>query len=193
MLFVFALAMPAAYANYDLQSDSGSSGIGATVTFKDVPDNHWAKSSIELLTGKEVISGVGEGIFEPDSKVTRAQFVKMLVAVAGIHHWGYKPTEEVTFQLCKISEAAFTDVFSSDWFYPYIVVATQKGIIPNEEKPFNPDTPIRRDEMAYYAYRMLNIGAGSATPFTDISSSPYSHQIAGAYSWHIINGMTETA
>ncbi|HIW33105.1 MAG TPA: N-acetylmuramoyl-L-alanine amidase [Candidatus Paenibacillus intestinavium] len=49
--------------------------------FTDVPDNHWAASSIKkAATGGEkgIITGVSEGVFDPNGIVTRAQLAVIL-------------------------------------------------------------------------------------------------------------------
>ena len=61
----------------------------ASVTFTDVAD-HWAwkQGQIPYLADKGVINGIkqsnGTYKFEPESPVTRAQFVKMLVETFGL-------------------------------------------------------------------------------------------------------------
>jgi hypothetical protein len=46
--------------------------------FKDVPDNHWAKASIERLAKLGIIKGDEQGNFRPDEPLTRAQLAAVL-------------------------------------------------------------------------------------------------------------------
>jgi S-layer homology domain len=47
-------------------------------TFKDVPDNYWAKPFIDKLSQEEIIKGFPDGSFQPDKPVTRAQFAAIV-------------------------------------------------------------------------------------------------------------------
>lgn len=51
---------------------------GGTGTFKDVPDNHWARASIEKAVKTGIMVGVAPGIFGPGEPLTREQFVSVL-------------------------------------------------------------------------------------------------------------------
>jgi N-acetyl-anhydromuramyl-L-alanine amidase AmpD len=46
--------------------------------FKDVPDNHWAKGSIERLAKLGLLKGDPKGNFQPDKPLTRAQLAAVL-------------------------------------------------------------------------------------------------------------------
>ena len=50
--------------------------------FKDVADNHWAKSYIDKLTSSGVINGYPDGSFKPDSTLTKGAFLKLIVAAS---------------------------------------------------------------------------------------------------------------
>ena len=45
----------------------------STVTFEDVPPEHWAYPFIEPLIAQELIVGISDNEFQPDSPITRAQ------------------------------------------------------------------------------------------------------------------------
>ena len=60
------------------ESSKGTSG------FADVDAaNHWASGFISVGVAQKFINGMGDGTFAPDSNVTYAQIVKMLVAALG--------------------------------------------------------------------------------------------------------------
>ena len=60
------------------ESSKGNSG------FADVDAaNHWASGFISVGVAQKFINGMGDGTFAPDSNVTYAQIVKMLVAALG--------------------------------------------------------------------------------------------------------------
>lgn len=53
--------------------------------FKDVTDAHWAADQIQSAYEGSIISGMGDGTFAPDSQVTYAQVIVMLVNACGYH------------------------------------------------------------------------------------------------------------
>ena len=52
--------------------------------FWDVPKDHWAFEYISELVDKGVINGYEDGSFRPDSRVTRAEWAKIMVIAAGL-------------------------------------------------------------------------------------------------------------
>lgn len=63
-------------------------------TFSDVPQDHWANPYVEAMTQKGVVTGVGNGRFNPDGNLSTAEFAVMLTqafcpeAVAGPEEGG---------------------------------------------------------------------------------------------------------
>lgn len=55
----------------------------STSAFDDV-SNHWAREWIETAVQKGWISGYGDGSFRPERHVTRAEFIKIVAAAAGL-------------------------------------------------------------------------------------------------------------
>lgn len=56
--------------------------------FKDVPNNHWAKGSIERMAQLGLLKGDNEGNFKPDDPLTRAQLAAVLDRL--LNFWGVK-------------------------------------------------------------------------------------------------------
>ena len=52
--------------------------VGATVSFTDVPANHWAIETIQWGTDQVVTKGYPDGTFRPEATVTEAEFLAML-------------------------------------------------------------------------------------------------------------------
>jgi len=55
----------------------------STRTFIDVTPEHWAYKDIETAAKLGIVSGISEGIFSPDTPITKSQVIKMLVSVLG--------------------------------------------------------------------------------------------------------------
>jgi len=51
--------------------------------FTDVPTSHWACGYVNALASKGIISGVGDGNFDPDNTVTYAQVSKIIAGALG--------------------------------------------------------------------------------------------------------------
>lgn len=62
-----------------LQSGVVLPAMATSNTFADVPADHWAYRNIEDMAARKVVNGVGDGKFNPDGKVTCADFSAMVV------------------------------------------------------------------------------------------------------------------
>ena len=58
---------------------SSTTAFAASVKFTDVPDSHWASSSITEMADKGIMSGIGNNLFAPSNTLTGAEFVTMIV------------------------------------------------------------------------------------------------------------------
>lgn len=104
----------------------------ATQVFSDVPQNHYAASAIAALTGSGVFSGVGGGLFEPDTPVTYPQAAKVLVSITGYQ---------------QAAEAA------GGWPTGYLIQASNISISGN----FEQDQPLTRAQLAHLIYQALRV------------------------------------
>lgn len=108
--------------------------LESTKSFTDL-EGHWAKTYIESMAAKNAVNGYEDGTFKPEEKVTRAQFVKMLVS----------SLEEKL----EAYDGSFTDVADGDWFAPYVAAAKKLGIASGyADGSFKPNKEISRTEMA---------------------------------------------
>lgn len=102
-------------------------------TFSDIKE-HWAQRDIEYLATYGYISGMGGGIFAPESPVTRAQFTTMLAGA---------------LKLTGDAGAPFTDVPAGEWYYKSIGQAYSAGIVKGiSPDRFEPEELITREQMA---------------------------------------------
>ncbi len=113
-------------------------------TYNDVKVNDWHFKYVEDLTEKGIISGDGTGNFNPDSKVTREQFLKMLILASCAE------TEE--------AENTFEDVNYNDWYASYVLKAKKLGIVNGiSDTEFGIGNNITRQDMAVMIARVLEI------------------------------------
>ena len=66
-----------------LEGASGAEKVTETADFADVPASHWASKYVGYCAAKGVVSGVGNGKFNPDGKLTGHAFGKMLLVAYG--------------------------------------------------------------------------------------------------------------
>ena len=154
-------------------------------TFYDLDGFEWAKAYIQTLNSKGIINGFGDGTFRPGDKVTREEFVKMLVTA---------------FDLEGDTDLKFKDVDSTHWAYEYIKKAVSAGVVNGiSDTEFGINTAISRQDMAVMAYRAakkvgkLNNIEPDKNNFSDESDIADYAKDAIAYmkSAGIINGVGE--
>lgn len=111
------------------------------VTFKDVKADHPNAVYISELVQKGLIDGTGEGMFSPETSLTREQFAKMVVQVFSV------PLAQTT--------APFQDV-SSRWSAPYVNTAYAGGLMNGvSDGVFAPEQILTRQEAAAIVWRYL--------------------------------------
>ena len=101
------------------------------IVFADVK-GHWAEKEIHTLAGDGVINGVGDNKFAPERKITRAEFVALIVRAFGLTEGRYNEN--------------FEDVAKNDWYSDGVGKAMTAGII-SKDTYFRPNDPISREEM----------------------------------------------
>lgn len=129
-------------ANIKRNGNSIYSVVTSSKSFDDIK-GHWAKSDIELLASKMVVSGTTDTIFAPDHNITRAEFAALLVR---------------SLALTSNAEAAsFNDVHATDWFAGSIGAAVKAKLVSGyEDGSFKPNAPITREQMAVMVAKALS-------------------------------------
>lgn len=113
------------------------------MVFSDMEDAKWALPSVEIMYERGVINGIGDGLFAPHNFVTRAEFAKMAVLLAG-----YSDNGEVI---------NFSDVANDEWYSNSVKIACQNGIfVGNENGTFGVTDHITREQIALVVYRMIS-------------------------------------
>jgi len=158
---------------------NNNAGAKTIASLKDVPGN-WAAGSINKLVSLGAIGGYPDGSFQPDARITRAEFATVLVKA---------------FKLGVQNGRTYSDT-SDHWASKYIATASAQGIVSGySEGTFGPDDFITREQMA-----IMIVKAGKLTPaqggkaFADQAkiSSWAAEAIATASSRNIISGYTDS-
>ncbi|MEK3885726.1 choice-of-anchor I family protein [Paenibacillus sp. PL2-23] len=110
-------------------------------SFKDA-ETHWAANDIQKLASSGIMEGMPNGSFQPDKKMSRAQYAAVLYRLLGLKG------ESV--------ESSFSDVSPDAWYAPYVAALSSNGLVtglPNGT--FAPDQELTREEAFVLLYRAL--------------------------------------
>ncbi|TCS72304.1 S-layer homology domain-containing protein [Effusibacillus lacus] len=142
------------------------------------------------MANKLIVNGVGNGTFNPEGSVTRAQFAAMLANSLGLRG--------------KAANHYFTDVAADSWYAPYVDAVYKAGLVKGVgEGRFAPEQLITREEMAVLVMRALkftgqepSLSSGEAetlTGFADKAAiSAWAKQdVAKAVKAGIVKGFTD--
>lgn len=131
------------YAQMNSLTNSTYSVIYHPVEFTDV-ETHREKDAINEMGSRLIVSGVGDGKFDPDSEATRVDFVMVIVRSLGL-----KPVK---------GENPFIDVSESTRFYPYVQTAYDYGIISGfGDGTFHPEEKITLEQAMSVLARAMKI------------------------------------
>lgn len=135
------------------------------INFKDI-SNHWAEASVQTAVKKKYVDGYADGTFRPEDNVSRAEFIKMVIAATKTEVSG--------------------EYTGSDWYKPYVKAATDKGILRENDFPIEEvNKPISRFEMSRIAVRASDIKMQNKALTMDDSSFMYNATKTG-----LIQGLT---
>ena len=151
--------------------------------FLDVANAYWGKDAIINLYNKGIVKG-NNGYFRPDSTITRAEFVQMVVMAFEFGMQG--------------NGADFADVSDNDWFANAVQIAYANGVVNGTSATtFSPLNNITRQDMMTILYnaakaRGINLTNGS-TGFTDGAyiSAYAQNAVAAMVGSRVVSGYTD--
>ena len=125
-----AAALLAKIAGLDTKT-GGNSG------FKDVPATYWAAGSIAAASKAGYIKGMGNGQFQPNKKLTRAQGISLFLSLSKQADPG-------------AALPALSDINSQHWAARPVAIALDAGMIglSSDKKKFYPDAEFSRGDLA---------------------------------------------
>ncbi len=134
------------YAKISSLTNSTYSVIYHPLEFKDV-FKHWARVAVDDMGARLVIDALGNGYFEPDGDITKAEFTAVVVRALGLMQPG-------------TGKDIFNDVTKDAWYYDGVSIAYEYGIISgNDNGEFEPLDKITRGQaMAMIASAMRITG-----------------------------------
>lgn len=104
---------------------------------------HWAEEYIASLYEKSIVSGSGDGKYNPDNNITRAEFIQILYNMS---------------KMTSDGSHSFKDVKPGDWFAQAVAWAVNFGITSGTDADtFSPYENITREQMAAMIYRYATL------------------------------------
>lgn len=132
----------------------------ADFKFNDVQEGKWYYSYVNKSGAYGILSGVGDGNFEPQTNITRAQLAAMIVKAT---------SELISFRIDD--KNTFKDVPQGKWYYDYIMQCATLGLMDGTgDNKFEPEKNATRQEISAVITRVLKVmgtHAGEALPVID--------------------------
>lgn len=152
--FVFTCFMQASYASV------------AQKGFLDCHE-HWAEDEINVLVESGIVNGRGGNRFCPDSNITRAEFLSLIVKTINLDKKAYN--------------SAFSDVNAGDWYAEIVQAAYDSGLINVGmvyDGAFRGEQLITREEMASLIIAGYQFKTGKEVQIAEINRFEDVHQIS---------------
>lgn len=141
--------------------------------YHDVDTGRWYHEGVDYAIAHGLMNGVGNGMFEPESSMTRAMLVTVLWRYSG------SPAEGTN---------TFVDVKPNQWYTQAVAWAAEHGVVNGVgHGMFEPDGNVTREQMAAILYRYAN-GVGIDTSARgNLAAFPDRNQVSSyavdALSW----------
>ncbi|WP_240419299.1 S-layer homology domain-containing protein [Paenibacillus periandrae] len=165
------------YAKVNSMTNSIYSVVWHPLEFKDV-ELHWAKKSVNDMGSRMVINGIGNGSFNPDQDITRAEFAAILIRGLGLK--------------LKAGASGFSDVDPKSWFASAIGTAFTYNLISGfEDGTFRPNDKITREQAMTIMARAMTITEIEAKPLQNTGQVLNSFTDAGTISKWAQSGISD--
>lgn len=108
-------------------------------SFSDVKFQNWAHPYVSRAYANQIVSGVGNGKYNPDENVTRAQIAAMI---------------DRAFQLdVEIQDTHFSDLNEDAWYYENVQKLYSAGLAKGSEGKYAPEENLTRAQIAAFVVR----------------------------------------
>ncbi|AZN39211.1 InlB B-repeat-containing protein [Paenibacillus albus] len=161
------------YAVVNSLTNSMYAVVKKSVHFTDIA-NHWAKDAIVNMGSRTIVGGTGNGLFEPNKAITRAEFAAIMVRALGL----------------KLVDGTggFTDVQPTAWYADAVQTAYAHQLINGfEDGSFRPNASITREQamtMIAKALKITGIGVNLQAGDADALLSRFADK-ASAGGWAV--------
>ncbi|MBD3156651.1 hypothetical protein GF369_02370, partial [Candidatus Peregrinibacteria bacterium] len=124
-----------------------------TLPFSDTENGTWYADYLQTALYLNIIDGYPDGSFKPSNTVNKAEFMKMLIEAMNID---IDP---------EVRSMPLRDVDTDAWYAPYAQFAYQKNIMDFEDRAFNANEYMTRENVAEAMYRVQVLSQTGAARF----------------------------
>ncbi|MEG1822835.1 MAG: leucine-rich repeat protein [Clostridiales bacterium] len=121
-----------------------------STSFSDIPKGIWYEECVMDLVSKGIIDGKENNMYDPEGKIKRCEFAKILATASGENLDQYK------------GKTSFADVPADEWYTQCVEWAFKHKIVKGKGEGFAPGENISRQEMAvmikrYAVYKKVTL------------------------------------
>lgn len=132
--------------------------------FNDIPSNFWAKTQIEYLASRDIISGYPDGKFLPGKKLSRAHAAVLLARAFKL-------------DTTQIKDITFTDVPKTHPYYAQIAAVVGNGYMSGKSgEMFDPEGNLTRAQMAAILASAFSLTGVYEKGFVDVSNKHWAYK-----------------
>ena len=148
----------------DDKSEEKLPAVEKVQLYSDVDIDYWGYEAIRYLNALNAVTGYEDKTFRPENKITRAEFLSILINV-------FKDNTENSIENEDNNNPnnPFNDVTSDKWYYGVVNSAYNEGLLKGDGGYCFPEQYITRQEIAVFVSRMLNgrnLEINNTLPFT---------------------------
>lgn len=165
----------------EIPQTTSSAQKGDTV-FTDVLDTQWYYDDITFVYSRNLMNGMSETTFEPETAASRAMVVTLLYRLAGASG--------------NAESCTFRDLSEDDWFYQAVEWAYVNGITTGiSDTEFAPNQSVTREQFVTFLYRYagakgyISSAGQSLDGYADGTS--LSDYAENAMSWAVAAGLVK--
>lgn len=115
------------------------------VYFSDVAPEAWYKDAVDFIAARGITTGTGVNQYSPDAKLTRGQFIVLLMNAYGID-----------INVSKYAQVQNFGDAGATYYTDYLLAAKGMGVVEGiGNNQFAPEKNITRQEMAVMLYKLL--------------------------------------
>jgi len=144
--------------------------------YTDVSIGHPEYTALKYLSEKEIIIGYKDGSFKPDSPISRAEALKIILKANNLIDPLYIKNNSLGGINFTDGMLKFTDIYKSLWYYPYLKKGVELGIVKGyEDGTFKPSKTVSRVESFKMTMESDDITLPKVTqdPFNDVHVSQW--------------------
>ena len=146
---IFRLTMkPSQTSLYKIETtDAVDASLLSLPTFDDMAAASWAQDAVEFLWSEGIVNKKGDGVFAPNTNITRGDFAMFLIRTMGLADKG--------------KEVQFADVDPNAEYAAEVLIGKNLGIFKGSgNNMFEPETEISRQDMMTMCARALGLAGG---------------------------------